>query len=259
MSLVLPFLPKKVYQSEPETSNTRTLTTESLTTNESKDMTNEMTLFGNTGMAVPAYAQQDQGAGNENVGQDDQTIPRINLLQAISPQLEDLEDAKAGMFHNSVTDELYSEIYVTNLFYSKSYAVFKKRATGGGFEGDFPTRVEAHAHAMTLPGNADDYEIIETGKHACLMLDPKSGAIVQPVLIYLANSMFQFSKKWNTEIELQGQGAARFATVWRLFSVNKKNNKGQSWKGWDAEFIGWLPEEPYLEAKQAYEGIREQI
>ena len=57
--------------------------------------------------------QQDAGAGQENMSQDDLAIPRLAILQQLSPQCqknasEYIEDAEPGYLLNSVTEDMYS-------------------------------------------------------------------------------------------------------------------------------------------------------
>ena len=49
----------------------------------------------------------DAFSGLENISQDDLATPRLKVLMQLSPELEDLEGAKAGMIFNTVTNELY--------------------------------------------------------------------------------------------------------------------------------------------------------
>lgn len=55
--------------------------------------------------ALPAYLQgQNRASGLQGLDQSDFIIPRIKLLQAISPEVEQFEDAKAGIFWLNVLD-----------------------------------------------------------------------------------------------------------------------------------------------------------
>ena len=215
----------------------------------------EIALFGAKTDTMPAYLQdaKDAGLGNENVGSEDQTIPRLNLLQALSPQIDEVKEAKAGLFHNSVTDELYEQVFVVNLMYSKEFAIFKKRKLGGGFHGNFVNRDDVTVALGELPGNTDDYDIVETAKHTCLMLDEK-GVPVQPVLIYMKSTALNVSRKWNSEINLRSPESPRFATVWKLSSRKQSNDFG-TWHNFVAEFEAWTPEDLYIEAKALYEAF----
>ena len=45
----------------------------------------------------------DASSGLENISQDDLATPRLKVLMQLSPELEELEGAKAGMIFNTVT------------------------------------------------------------------------------------------------------------------------------------------------------------
>ncbi len=218
---------------------------------------NNLALFGEHTGVMPAYLAQrteDQGAGNEAVHGDDMAMPVLNLLNALSPQVEELEGAKAGMFHNSITDELYDSVNVINLNFIKDFAVFRKQNRGGGFNGSYPTKELADAHIATLSGNVDDYDVFETGKHIVLLLDDK-GLPVQPMLVRMKSTGLQVSRNWNAAINVEGKGAARFATVWKLEALKRTNSKG-SWYVMDPKFLGWAPETLYSEAKTVFEATK---
>ena len=51
--------------------------------------------------------ESDAHSGLENIQQDDLATPRLKILMQLSPELEELENAKAGMVYNTVTNELY--------------------------------------------------------------------------------------------------------------------------------------------------------
>ena len=50
--------------------------------------------------------ESDAHSGLENIQQDDLATPRLKILMQLSPELEELENAKAGMIFNKVTNEL---------------------------------------------------------------------------------------------------------------------------------------------------------
>ncbi|WP_027589499.1 hypothetical protein, partial [Pseudomonas sp. RL] len=136
---------------------------------------------------LPAHIAQGTGAGNENVSSQDMAIPRLDLIQQLSPQLDKndakfIEGAQLGHIFNSLTGELYNHCFVINLHYENKWQVFKDRKFGGGFEGSFDSEAEALAHldANQLPRN--QYNVSETGIHKCLLLNDQ-GEPDQPVLI----------------------------------------------------------------------------
>lgn len=212
-----------------------------------------------TGDQLPDHLRHGTGAGNENVSSDNMTIPRLDVIQQLSPQLDPgnakfIEGAKLGHIFNSLTGDLYNHCFVINLHFDTKWQVFKKRKFGGGFEGSFPTEYEAQAHldAQGLP--RDQYDIAETAIHKCLLLD-EQGNPDQPVLIYMSGSKMKVSKEWNSAIRLKDPRADRFASVWTLSSVGEKNRQGQPYQNFKVDFAGWAPEALYAAAKEAYLGI----
>lgn len=211
------------------------------------------------GDQLPAHLQAGTGAGNENVSSQDMTIPRLDIIQQLSPQLDPsnakfIEGAKLGHVFNSLSGDLYTHCFVVNLQFETKYQVFKKRKFGGGFEGSFDTEAEAFAHldAGNLP--RDQYDVSETGIHKCLLLDDQ-GNPDQPVLIYMSGSKMKVSKDWNSAIRLKDPRADRFASVWTLSSVGEKNRQGQPYQNIKVDFAGWAGEDLYDAAKQVYAGF----
>jgi len=211
------------------------------------------------GEALPAHLQQDAGQGNENVGTDDLAIPRLDLIQQLSPQIDPnspkfIEGAKLGHIFNSLTGDVYDYCFVINLMYETKWQIFKKRKFGGGFEGSFDTERDAMSHleAQGLP--LDQYDVVDTAIHKCLLLD-ENGSPDQPVLIYMSGSKQKVSKNWNSAIQLKDPRAARFASVWTLQSAQEKNRQGQPYQNYKCDFAGWAGEDLYTEAKRLYEGV----
>lgn len=211
---------------------------------------------------LPAFLQEnaDKGLGNENVGAGDQPIPRLNLLQGLSPQLDEVEGARAGLFHNSITDELYDSVTLINLYYAKEFTIWRDRKKGGGYCGSFPTPEAAEAEVETLPGTPADYNVQETAKHACLLLDPETGKILQPIVVYLKSTGLSVSRDWNGKISaLCGTEYPRFAAIWQM-TAQRKSKDGNTWYVPKVSGGQWVPnEEMYNEAKDFYETIKEQI
>lgn len=222
---------------------------------------NALAIFGSDTAELPAHLQDaiknDGNMGNEGVSADDQAIPRISLLQGLSPQIDDVEGARPGLFHNSITNEMPDELIVINLAFRKEWAVFKKKELGGGFQGAYETKEAADAHIETLPGSPADYQLIETAKHALLILDPETGKAQQPAEMFFKSSALNSSRKWNSDLSMRNQGAPRFATVWKMTAQKKKNDKG-TWYVPATQFMGFAPTELYEEAKSWYESISAQ-
>ena len=77
----------------------------------------------------------DAHSGLENISQDDLATPRLKVLMQLSPELEDLEGAKAGMIYNTVTNDLYdgsNGIRVLPCAYQRQYVEWADRGQGSG-------------------------------------------------------------------------------------------------------------------------------
>lgn len=215
----------------------------------------QITIFGDKS-EVPAHIAGDKsGAGNENVSSEDMQIPRLNLLQAMSPAVEDIEGARPGLIQNSITDELFESLYVVNVHYDKEFTIFKDRNLGNEFLGNFPTREAAEAHlAAEKPGNEGDYNIIDTHRHAVIAIR-EDGTLIGPCLMLLSGAKLYFSRRWNTDIETRcADGKARFASVWHLTVTKDKNERG-SWYNYRAAWEAWTPEELYAQAHDLYQSL----
>jgi len=79
------------------------------------------------------------GLGVENVGQRDLALPFLKILSQLSPQVTAgdsryIEEAKAGMIYNSVSDQLYDGkigLRVVPCFYKLEYLEWKDRGQEG--------------------------------------------------------------------------------------------------------------------------------
>lgn len=205
--------------------------------------------------ALPAHLQDaNSGLGNENVGSQDLQMSRLDLIQDLSPQKDKdnpayIEGAEVGLMFDSATGDLFKQVFIVNLYFDKRFQVFKKRKFGGGFEGSYPDEAQARQSLEDEGLPLEQYDIVETDIHGCLMLDEK-GIAKKPCVIYMSGSKAKVSRKWNTA--LSTQGADRFASVWTLSSVREKNRQGQPYNNFKVDFAGWAGEELYAQAKENY-------
>ena len=89
--------------------------------------------------------EQDAGQGLEGADKDSFAIPYLVVLQPMSPPVAEgtLEGAKPGLFLNSVTQELLTEIDLVPVAFQRRFLLWAPRKLGGGFKGEFsPIDVE---------------------------------------------------------------------------------------------------------------------
>lgn len=211
------------------------------------------------GNEVPEWLKQGGARGAENVGTDDMIIPRIELVQALSPARNKkdaayIEGAEEGMLFNNVTRELYGEsVTVVPVYYTKQFLIWKDRKQGGGgsngFRGAFATRELAEAEITKL--GEDGLEVSDTAQHFVLV---RSGEGWTEAVISMAKSKIKVSKRWNSLIRLTN--ADSFARAYKLSAVTETNARNESYYNYGISSLGYVSKDIYDRAEKLYETIR---
>jgi len=203
---------------------------------------------------MPAYIKQGMNRGNENVSQDDLQLPRIDVLQALSPQInkkkdEYIEGAEAGMLFNTLTGELYPDgLRITPVSFVKRFLVWvdRQKDTNGGLRGVFDTPEEAEAFVESQE-DEDKLEVVPTAEHLVLLDDGNE------VILSMAKSKMKVSRKFNSLVRLNG--GDRFANSYMVTSVDDEGAKGE-FQNIAINSDGYPSEEVYLKAEKLYEAIQ---
>lgn len=212
-----------------------------------------------SGDNVPAHIKQNQTQrGSENVGAEDLVIPRIEIVQALSPARKKndpgfIEGAEEGMMFNSLTRELYGdEIFIVPVLFKKEYLVWKDRDAGGGFRGAFSSKSEAEARVAEVKAEEKaDAEAAETAQHF-VMVGHKDGRIEEAVLS-MSRTKLKVSRQLNSLIRMNE--GDRFSRVYRLGVVEETNSKNQSFFNFSISNMGYPVEAVYNRAEKMYEGV----
>jgi len=213
-------------------------------------------------------------SGLENVTQSDVIIPRITILQALSPQLQKSKpefnpDAQQGDFCDTATGALYrDEITLIPCFFARIFIEWAPRSTGKGLVKNHGLDASIldqctpdEKGRMILPNG--NY-VAETATYYCLNLSAGGARCFVP----LTSTQLRASRRWMTLITAEKIQRADgsvftppiFYRSWRASTVNQTNNEGD-WFGWKFEAADSLPEmedgaELLAEAKAFYEQAR---
>ena len=207
---------------------------------------------------LPDYLQGSSNLGNENLTRQDVTIPRIGLIQSLSPERErgnskQIVGCEEGQFFNTVTRELLPETFnFVDIFYSKTWGVFTKRVHGGGFKGQFKTEQEA-ALFVASQENGNQMEVVETAVHVIVRTDDNDRPVETAILMFTVSKL-KISRDMNTI--LKGSGADRFATKWSMGSVAEKSAKGPYFN-FKATRQGWVSPDLFAYCKGVYEEVKD--
>lgn len=207
---------------------------------------------------IPDFMKQGN-RGAENVGTDDMIIPRIELIQALSPVRKKsdpayIEGAEEGMLYNNVTRTLYgTEVTVVPVYYTKQFLVWKDRKAGGGgsngFRGAFATKELADRAIAELAEEA--LEVSDTAQHFVLV---RNGDDWQEAVISMAKSKVKVSKRWNSLMRLSNTDS--FSRAYKLSATTETNARNESYFNFNVAALGFVNKELYERAEKLYETIR---
>lgn len=193
--------------------------------------------------------------GSEDVGSRDMILPRVDVLQALSPQIKKsdpayIEGAEQGLIFNTVTGQLYgSEVTFVPILFRKEYVVWRLRKAGGGFVGAFRTMEEAENHRATLQA-PDDHETVESHQHFSLLITDTG---VEEAVFSMTKSKLKVSRALNTLVQIAG--VDRFAKAYKLEAIEAKSDKGDYWS-FKVHAVGFVSKELYERGKALYELIK---
>jgi hypothetical protein len=172
--------------------------------------------------SMPAFLQAQLGQHQQQlVDAEDVGIPRLKLLQPLSPEVSE-HDASAGTFFNTVTMDTMASVAVSNLGFERNYLVVGDQTKGGDrtmFVGAFPTEAAAKA-AIAEAENGDMLTISVSHRHFLRLID--TGEVVA---MDFANTAVNVSKLWNAQIMAESN-LPRSAKFYMLTAAKKKNDKG---------------------------------
>lgn len=215
---------------------------------------------GGTALAVVDIDEEDRGAGLKNIGIDERKVPFIRILQSNSPECEEggvkfLPGAKAGLFINTSTKQLYPKLIAIFVARDHKFLEYTPRAIGGGFvsvmkpddpivlmlrakQGKFGklsrdvTKRDAQGQAL------DGTEIVESFELYGIFIDLETGTKFRAIATFQSTGIkhYQTFIDRADSIEYQtGDGVVVkppiFAHKWLLTTGNEKNKKG-SFKGY---------------------------
>lgn len=206
---------------------------------------------------MPAFLQGMQSTrGSENVTTDDLIIPRLEIVQSLSPCRKKtdpayIDGAEEGLLYNNVTRELYGpDTLLIPVFYKKEWLIWRDRLKGGGFRGAFPSELEAAQFKATLE-NPDDYDIQDTAQQFCLLV--KADGTAEEIVVSMAKSKMKTARKWNSLVRLAGGDS--FSRVYKLSGVSAQNANGDEYYSFDVANAGFPTEALYNRAAALYEAV----
>lgn len=204
------------------------------------------------------------GLGFEDIEKEDILLPRIKLLQALSPEVTK-DKMKPGTMINSITQEFYpDEIYFTPLLFKKSRIYFKPREEGGGIlcssqDAKIPT-TEIYAKTCMECRYKDWNTEAKTDKDK----QPKCTVfynfpcivegIGQPVALSLCRTKVKIGKLLISLGKYAGGNVDMFALRYKLSIVAEESQFGPYFN-FKLEGAGYVTKEQYNVYKNLYQSL----
>jgi hypothetical protein len=204
----------------------------------------------------PDWVDPHSHHGSEEVTANDITLPRIEVLQALSPQLKKneavyIEGSEQGQIFNTISGEIYgSEVIVCPILFQRQFILWQDRKLGGGFAGSFLTEVDAETE-RDAKEKPDDYEVAEHHINYCLILHA-NGRMEEAVLSW-ARTKLKASRRLNALVQMNP--GDRYSRAYRLKAVEATAPKGDYWT-FDISPRGYVPKDIFDKAAAIYEAIR---
>lgn len=207
---------------------------------------------------LPLFLQGQEGGvlGRENVESGDLVIPRLEIVQALSPCRKKsdpsyIEGAEEGMMFNNVTRELYGhEVILIPVYFRKEYVIWKDRKKGGGFRGAFNSQPEAEAARDSMDDYAD-LEVLDTAHQFCLLVKPDGR--VEEIVVSMSKSKMKVSRKWNSLIRMTNLDS--FARSYKMATFEDTNNNNENYWNFTVSPGTFVTEEQYRSAYELYQVV----
>jgi hypothetical protein len=204
---------------------------------------------------LPMPQEADIIRGGENIGMDDLTIPRIDVIQDLSPCRKKtdpayIEGAEEGMMVNNVTKELYTEsLIIVPAYFRKEWLIWKDRKQGGGFRGAHATEALAN-DAINKMEDGLACEVVATAQHFCVVINPATGKMEEATLS-MSRSKLKVSRQLNSLIKINLGDS--FSRAYLLSVVEAKNPQNQAYYNFNISNMGFPSKAAYELAIKLYE------
>lgn len=216
----------------------------------------------------------DAQSGKENIDQSDLIIPRVALMQAISPEVVEGRAASGEFWHTINEVVLGTTLRLAVVHHSKRYTLWRPRHAGGGiiarasdgvhwdtdFKDSFAPYKDRPKHVVTYEGKKGDVVSKDVGLGRWGTLDPEnedsapaatlSHVLVccaldylelGPFVVYLQRSAEPVGKALLTKIKLDK--APIYGQVYVMGSKLVPSNEGGDYNQYTFAKDGWVPDE----------------
>ena len=229
---------------------------------------NKTVVKKNNGSSAVAIMSQFENVqtGFEDMNADDLQLPRLKLLQAMSPEIENDESLRSGHIYNSVTGDWWPAdqgVKVIPCVYHKTYVEWAP--VGSGAKGPVAVHQSKDVMNNTVRGDDSKYYtndnsgnyIEETANYFVLIIGGK-GETSQAV-ISMKSSQLTPSRNWNSKMKnlkiKNSEGVHFTPPMWShsyLLKSEKTKNGDKTWYKWKIEVDSMLSIEAQVKEARSF-------
>ena len=212
--------------------------------------------------AAPDYLQQsDAPLGMQNMRPEDMLIPRVTLMQALSPSVVEGQH-RPGVLINSLSKEVIAEIdasvAIIPIFHYLEWLKWGDRDLNEGIldrslDPDGALATSCARGDKIQRGGKEVMVVTECHNFICLMPDI---SLTAPIMIGCSRSNHKKGKQLLTLSKYRGKYDL-FAGRYMLSSADEKNKKNQIYKVFDFQNAGWASSDEHELCAKLYPGIKE--
>jgi len=203
----------------------------------SKDIVKHET--GETALSVPDYGAFS-GVGRDDVGQSGISIPYVNLLQALSPQVaggvdEVVDGAHPGLFYNTVSGILLPHVDFVIAHERETYVQWGPDDAGRGKK--LAEHLPESQSVRDAIKNAKQFNDLKIGNDSLVQTFFALGLVINdpanpsPAIFSISSTKIKPYRKYRTlRMQFAGGGPPVFAHMVRISSVDDRNSAGKPFK-----------------------------
>jgi hypothetical protein len=244
--------------------------------------------FGNV-TNVPAFMREDVGMGKENIGREDIEVPRLKLMQGLSPELNDFNELRPGHFFHTAAEMIFdSAVLVVPVYMDRRYILWRPRDSGGGIlaraddgihwspaSGDFTVQLDKSQGGKTVTwslaktvqqsglanwGTMDPSDPnsppAATLMYSFVLAFPEHPDLMPAVLTFQRSSI-KVGRRFNTK--LKTVRTPLFGLQFELTSFEDSNSRGQSFHNISMRGAGLVEDEAaYNSYKNMHLSLKDQ-
>lgn len=233
--------------------------------------------------ATPNFMAQYAGQGAEAISNADAEIPRIKLIQALSPELQEHEDLRQGEFWHTVSEtSLGKSLRIVPLYMWQMYILWNPRESGGGIiaraddgvhwtpdSGEFTVKINKGAKSVSwklaptvASSGLDQWGSYDPDNKNSQPAATKMYSIVaylpdfpelSPCIITLQRSSIKVARRFIGKLKITR--APSFGQIFQMASTQEQGDQGSYWN-YKLSGDGFVQDEAEF---NLYKGLYEQF